>query len=223
MNEPWHVARPELRSEIERTLAATQPGLRVRVDSTGHLLAVGSYGIPDADPSHARFVIEVRFPEDYPDDLPIIREVGGRIPRTLARHVNDDGSACLMVPEEWLVQSADTSFAAFMNGPVKNYFVGQSLVELGQPWPHGERSHGYAGVLEAFSVILGVDDRAGMLRYLAYLQKPNIKGHWACPCGAGEILRRCHLEHTRSLQRKITPKLAMRMAARLAPPASSGL
>jgi hypothetical protein len=215
MTEPWHVARPELRSEIERSLAATQPGLRVGVNSTGHLAAVGSYSIPDADPSHARFFIEIHFPNNYPDDLPDVCEVGGRIPRTPARHVNDDGTACLMVPEEWLVTAEDTSFPAFMTGPVKNFFVGQSLVELGQPWPYGERSHGYAGVIEAFSEILGTVDLASMRTYLAYLQRPAIKGHWACPCGSGEVLRRCHLDHLRGLQRKVTPKLATRMMARL--------
>lgn len=217
MTEPWHVAKPELRSEIVRTLAATQPGLCVEVDSTGRLSAVGSYAIPGADSSHARFFIEIHFPNNYPDELPDVCEVGGRIPRTPARHVNDNGTACLMVPEEWLVTAEDTSFPAFMAGPVKNFFVGQSLVELGQPWPFGERSHGRPGVVEAFSAILGTADLAPMRTYLAYLQKPAIKGHWACPCGSGEVLRRCHLDHVRRLQQKVTPKLATRMMARLEP------
>ena len=215
MIKPWYAAKPELRSEIEGYLAETQPGMRVQVDETGLLFVVGSYGIPGVDPAHARYAIQILIPQDYPDDVPKVCEVGGRIPRSPERHVNDDGTACLMVPEEWLALSEDTSFSAFMAGPVRNFFIGQSLVELGQPWPHGERSHGKAGVLEAFSELFGVNEESAMHCYLTYLQKPTIKGHWPCPCGSGEPLRRCHLEQIRGLQIKISPKLATRMTVRL--------
>ena len=217
MREPWHVAKPELRTEVERYLAETHPGLIARIDSAGVFSVMGSYRIPDVDAVHARYAIEIVFPWDYPDDVPIVREVGGRIPRSPDRHVNDDGTACVMVPEEWLVRSHDRSFPAFMAGPVRDFFIGQSLVELGEPWPFGERSHGYSGVLEAFSELLGVQDQATMQRYLAYLEKPVIKGHWPCPCGSGEMLRRCHRDHVRDLQTKITPMVATRMIKRLGP------
>lgn len=215
MSSPWYAAKPELRSEIERHLADTQPGLRVRLDDTGRLLATGSYGIPGVDSSHARYAIQILFPQDYPEDVPTVREIGGRITPSPERHVNHDGTACLMVPEAWLALSEDTSFSAFMAGPVRNFFIGQSLVELGQPWPHGERSHGKAGVREAFSELFGVNEEPAMHRYLAYLQRTIIKGHWSCPCGSGEPLRRCHLEQLRRLQIKISPKLATRMSLRL--------
>ena len=52
------------------------------------------------------------------------------------------GEACPIVPEEWLVGPGRDSIAKFLNGPVRNFFIGQILVENGHPWPFGERQHG---------------------------------------------------------------------------------
>jgi hypothetical protein len=215
MQQPWHVARPGLKSEIEAELASNHPGLRL-VEDDSTMVARGTYAIPGVDPSNGRFFIEIRFPSDYPGGVPVAVETGGRIPRIVDRHINTDGTACLMVPEEWQVVAEDTSFKGFMDGPVKNFFIGQSLVELGQPWPHGERSHGSEGIVEAFSDLLGVQNRQEILAYLDYLQHRVVKGHWPCPCRSGQPIRRCHLDKVRALQTKITPDIARRMITRLA-------
>lgn len=104
-----------------------------------------------------------------------------------------------------------------MAGPVRNYFLGQALVEAGHPWPFGERKHGYAGLVQAYEELLGVEGRDAIFRYLRYLQGPDIKGHWTCPCGSGDPLQRCHLEELRTLQEKISPKNAAKMLERIKP------
>ena len=208
--------RPDLRAEVLETLHQEYPELRFEIE--GDVAKVrGVFPVADETGVLDRFAIEMVFPPDYPDSLPIIRETGKRIPWCLDRHVNAIGETCVLVPEEWFVLTPDQSFRAFMGGPVRNYFLGQALVEIGQPWPFGERSHGTAGVLEAYSELLGFDDTRQMRTALSYLSHDNIKGHWRCPCGNGSILRRCHVAEVRALQGRIAPRIARMMIKRLSP------
>jgi len=155
-----------------------------------------------------RYSVEIEIPPDYPRSWPIVREVGGRIPRTSDCHINPDGSACLFLPDEASIKlPKDLSFRNFLDGPVRNFFIGQSLVELNQPWPSGERPHGAAGILEFYRELLGTQDLAIVRKYLEYLGKKEIKGHWPCPCGSGRKLRKCHRAQVYALREKITPIL----------------
>lgn len=216
MAQPWHVANAALKDEIETTLAQSYPNLVLRVVD-GTAVIFGMFPVLDGNAVLDRFAVQVIFPDNYPDELPTVCEVGGRLPWLLDRHVNLNGTACLLVPDEWFICAEDQSFGAFMAGPVRNYFLGQALVEAGHPWPFGERKHGYAGLVQAYEELLGVEGRDAIFRYLGYLRRPDIKGHWGCPCGSGETLRRCHLEMLRTLQEKISPRNAATMLERIKP------
>jgi hypothetical protein len=213
MTKPWHEARPDLVSEIQEVLRTDYPDLYFLLEGQTAKIC-GSFPIADDAGAIDRFAIAVTFPDTFPDDLPAVRETGGRIPHIADRHVNTNGTACLLVPEEWFVISPDRSFRAFMAGPVRNYFLGQALVELGKPWPFGERQHGLPGLIDTYAELLGVTDTV-LVEYLFYLEKLTVKGHWQCPCGSGAVLRRCHLTKVRELQKRIPPHIAAKMLGRL--------
>jgi hypothetical protein len=51
-----------------------------------------------------RFLVEVELTR-LEADLPIVREIGGRIPRLRdLRHINADGSACVCLPEDYFLK-----------------------------------------------------------------------------------------------------------------------
>lgn len=211
----WHTFRPSLKAEVLGVLSSVYPDLHFRIDG-GQALAQGAFPVRDDEGDIDRFAVEVRFLDNFPERLPVVREIGRRIPHSRERHINpEDGTCCLLVPEEWFVLAGDKSFQSFMAGPVHNFFLGQSLVERGEPWPFGERPHGTAGAWEAFEDLLGVKGQDTVKRYLECLTKREIKGHWSCPCGSGAILRRCHVVEIRSLQMTITPEIAIQMIARV--------
>lgn len=158
----------------------------------------------------------MKFPEDFPYRAPTVRETAGRIPLTLDRHViPKTGDCCIQVPDEWFLIDDSKSIVNFLNGPVRNYFLGQSLVETGEPWPFGERSHGVKGIYESYADILGISDPGEIRRYIAYLSKSVVKRHWDCPCGSGKRLRNCHLAQLRSLQSKVSSRFAQSALSRL--------
>jgi hypothetical protein len=169
-----------------------------------------------------RFQIEIRLTNEFPDELPKVCEVGGRIPWTLDHHVfPNSGLACIQVPEEWLL-ARDRSFRAFLEVPVRNYYLGQALVALGEAWPFGERAHGLEGLYQSYGEMIGETDPERIVHYFTCLAANRLRGHWECPCGSGQRVRKCCDERLRNLRAVISPKLArsaldrMRQAASIA-------
>lgn len=198
-----------------KEIPAKYPDLRV-VAEQGAVFIRGNLPVMDGTEILDRLQIEIKLPSDFPESIPVLREVGGRIPWHGDRHVNQGtGEACPIVPEEWLVRPERDSIIAFLDGPVRNFFIGQILVEAGQPWPFGERSHGIDGLFEAYKEMMGISDRDAIVRYLECLSRDVLKGHWACPCGSGKHLRNCHLCQLTKLHAKIPAFVAQSALSRI--------
>lgn len=215
MKRPWHKTNPVLLEEIESTLDA-YADLRL-VEENQTILVRGTFPVlDDRGEVLDRYQVEVRFPGDYPVSLPHVYETAGRVPRTVDRHTyTPSGRCCVVVDEDWLVKVGEPSFRAFLDGPVRNYFIGQTLVEAVHPWPFGERSHAVKGLVETYGEWFDTEDKATVLRHLECIRHEQIKGHWLCPCGSGEKLRKCHLEKVRDVQKRVSPRLAERAFRRL--------
>jgi hypothetical protein len=202
----------ELEAAVFARLAERYPTLAASRDEQG-LLVSGWFPVADTDGEVDRFLVEIRFPGGI-GAIPRIYETGGRIPRIGDRHVFTDGSICAEVPEVTLARG-DYDLIAYLDAPVRNYFLGQAFVEEGLPWPFGELRHNKPGLLQAYGDLLGVSGEARIRAYLDCLTHDTIKGHWPCPCGSGKTLRRCHLDNLRALQPKVGSKVAKSAIAHL--------
>lgn len=87
-----------------------------------------------------------------------------------------------------------------LDGPVRGFLIGNSLVEEGGSWPDGDRSHGTAGILEFYSSHLGTSDPVSVAKLLNALILDKVRGHWQCPCGSGAIIRKCHKDAVQALR-----------------------
>jgi hypothetical protein len=199
--KPWHLRNPENYAheiaEVERKfpqLHATIRGAETRIAGTLPVLG----GETELD----RFAITMDLSIDYPDSLPVVREVGGRIPYLLDRHViPNSGVACVLLPDQrWELWPKGASLLAFIDGPIHNYFLGQALIEQGDPWPFGEWAHGLQGMLDYYKALIGTDDPRAICRFLEYLEAKKLKGHWDCPCLNGRRLRDCHFALVKDLR-----------------------
>jgi hypothetical protein len=134
--------------------------------------------------------------------MPSVWETGGRIPREMDRHVFVDGSLCLGAPLAlWIQLRGDHSIERVIDGPLRSFLIGNSLVEEGEPWPHGERAHGAAGLLEHLGELIGTSDPQAVGRFLIKLLDKKVRGHRLCPCGSGLIIRKCHKDGVGMLQK----------------------
>jgi len=207
--------------EVRAAIAFDQPKLRATADDQG-IVVRGTYLVLEngaiANPAGpiSEFDVEIFLSDRYPYRKPKVFEVGGRIARHPDRHINPEGDCCVTVWEHWLVNASDPSFAAFLNGPLNEFFLGQYWYERTGKWPFGERAHGAKGLEEAYAETLGIPNKTKLLiYYLRLLSLDWPKGHWLCPCGSGERLRYCHRGELMALHQRVPPRIAKRMLRRL--------
>lgn len=159
----------------------------------GQAVVFGTYALIHDGVEFDRYSLELWLHDNYPFAPPMVFEVGGRIPRTLDRHTYSNGSLCLGVPEDiWPKPGTAINLEEFLNGPVRNYLMANTLVEQEQPWPFGERAHGIPGIVEYYCESFGICDPPKILTLLMYALKPVARGHWDCFCGSGKRMRNCH-------------------------------
>lgn len=217
---PWHRREPEAYRQLVRAVEDQFPDLYFE-ERDDQLFLVGEFQVSDGDVVLDRYEIEVELPRAGPmAGIPIVREVGGRIPHTADRH-NPEGVACLGVPDEfWYRHPEGIGLIAFLRGPVRGYFTGQSIVERGGAWPYGERAHGIAGIIEFYAPLVGSHHPARVHAFLEMAAAKKVRAHWRCPCGSGRPVHRCHrraLTHLRQrLPRRVLNTTAAIIKARLA-------
>jgi hypothetical protein len=168
----------------------------------------GTFPIIEDGEELDRYSVDITLPREYPDDLPIVREIGGRIAHHADNHMSH-GKACLFVPDErWRICPPGTTFLEFLNNPVRNYFLGYSVYSRTGIWPLGQRAHGVDGIYEYYAELLGASDTAIITEYLDCLRRKELKGHWPCPCKSGKRIRDCHQLELFELRKKIPPAVA---------------
>src|SRR5437660_9131868 len=117
------------------------------------------------------FQIRFGIPGEFPEKIPVAWETYGRVPASADWHTYDNGALCVIVPEEWLVREESSSILAFLDGPLRNYFLGHMLAESGQQRPMGERPHGLPGLYETYGEMVGSTEPAATRKFLEYLSK----------------------------------------------------
>jgi hypothetical protein len=204
--------------ELQRKIAGRFPDLTVSCSGRRSYVR-GSFPILYEGKTLDRYQIEIEW-TDSNVQAPMLRETRGRIPWLTERHMSIGGMACLFVPEEWLLKpKEERTLLDYLEGPVRDYFLWQSLFEQGKsPWK--DRDHKSKGLLEAYGEITGFPDEPAIRLCLEYLTRDQrIKGHWICPCGSGKRIRDCrHSEHLRSLRQKVPRHIAKLALKRLQHP-----
>lgn len=189
---PWYLRNPELLQSIEDEIDCSFPGLRLVIHD-GKVIVRGRLDVFYEGAIYDSYNICIHLSDDHPISLPLVFEEGGRIPRIPARHVNDDGTACLFVFFERKKFWTDAnSIKELIGGPINAYFYAQTYYEREGCYPYGERGHGLIGILEAIAEHMGFDSIRGITKTIEILEHDEIKGHWLCPCGNGSVIRSCH-------------------------------
>jgi len=199
-------------------LLREQPGLRLAPSRNGVLKILGTLSFSAEKPGLERindsFEVEILVPKDFPRDLPIVTEIGGRIPAKF--HTNDDGGLCLGSPtRQSLAARAVPTLPNFVERCVIPYLYGFVYHSRYEKMPFGELAHGRKGLRDDFRSLFGVStDSAAteMVRLAGMKKRPANK--LSCPCGSGLRLGRCHnrrVNRLRSLLGRTWFRLQYRM------------
>lgn len=152
------------------------------------------------------FEIELIVPHSFPDALPRVKEIGGRIVADY-EHRNPGGTLCLAVPvEQRRVFFEQPTLLGFVNRLVIPYLYGYCFWKKHGRHPFDEAAHGYEGILRHYVDTLGLNDDLAALGVICFLFEHGYRGHHECPCGSGLRVRACHGPALRALYEHHTPQ-----------------
>ena len=192
---PWYEEKPDLAADIRADLQRHCPTLRL--ETNGGLAEIrGTFPILDTDGAVLdRWPVSIELPSDDPYALPVVREIGSRIPATLDNHVIDtDGTVCVLLPEErYRSFPRGAPFRTYLDGPLRSFFTNQSHRARGGSWVHGEWAHGAVAAVQFYKELLQSEDDVVGWRGLIAMGLGLGERH-PCPCGRRRPVAECHAD-----------------------------
>lgn len=214
--KPLTIAQDEF-ERIRADLGDRYPTLHIFTNQDGVTEVAGRFPVFDSDGKRLEaFNLSIILPSTYPVELPIVYEVGGRIPRIADRHIFSNGSMCVFIPDDrWRCFPAGSSFMDYLDGPLRNYFLSQLYYEETGKWLFGEYSHDELGIIEYYQELFETQDVVTVVDFLFELCENKLREQNMCPCGSGKKIKRCCRPKFRDLHKKIEPKMALSALRRL--------
>lgn len=184
-------------------LSAQYPGLTLTKNDDGTCIVYGELKFNatyEGKTISDKFQIELAIPKEYPNNLPIVKETSGRIPKEFHTY-KDGGSLCLGAPLDVRMKfKKKPSLLGFVEELVIHYLYSFCYWEQHGKMPFGEFSHGGKGIIEFYIELFNVTSDIITLELLKILAENNYRGHHYCPCNSGNTVRHCHGELLRKIR-----------------------
>lgn len=174
------------------------PSLRVKHIEGGKFIIEGIFGInaqiQDADLIEDSYQLRITFTKDFPNDLPKVFEIGGRIPDDDNHHINpNEKSLCLgSTLKLKLILSQQPTLVYFGSNILTPFLYSISYKLKHGTFPYGELQHGEAGLIQDYEQIFGVKGKQSVMLVLKALGlRKRLANRLPCACGCGKALRNC--------------------------------
>jgi hypothetical protein len=202
----WYLKNKTLFKLFKENIDANYPTLNILIqDELVHLM--GTLRIKDdKNIILGSFLIDVNIPNNFPREIPEVREIGNKIPHIRDRHFDEiSGIACLCFRDAvFLYWDENSTIVDFIKNLIEPFFLWQIEYEAtGGKNIDKALPHGIEGSLQFYKEILGTDDRTVIYKFVEYLAKDKVKGHWACYCSSGKKMRDCHIDTIKKYKLKI--------------------
>lgn len=183
---------------LARDLLRSYPGLFIKPTARTGVVIEGSLSFSCTSGQHPSpvsdvFAVRIFAPDDMPDSLPTVEEIGGRIPKHQDYHMEADGTICLETPFRIrMALRADPSLLGFVEDFLVPYLFGASVKLSGGDFPQGGWAHGPSGLLEDGRALFGLQVDAQVLRAFELVGMCKREANKRpCPCGCGKRLGNC--------------------------------
>lgn len=145
-----------------------------------------------------KFTVKILVPDLFPSVLPIVWEVGSRIPKKADWHINikTDCSICLGGGLSLrLVAREFPGLADYLEHTLVPYLYAVCLRERhGGPFIFSELSHGGEGLIEEVRDLLDLPSDGAAIAVIRLLSmKKRVANKMVCPCGCQDRFGSCQL------------------------------
>lgn len=191
-----------LRSDLEKAIVS-YPKLKIK-EENGSLELVGEIDLIHSERNLLieTFSVNIFYPKEFPYCFPKVIETGDQIPRSNDRHVNKDTTLCLVIePEERLLCLHGITTVLFIEKVLLPRLGEEYTVNKGGKYVR-EYSHGIKGLWEFYFFKFKSNDPKVILQLLESITTQNIpKRSKACPCGSGNVFKKCHINSVIEINR----------------------
>lgn len=164
-----------------------------------------------------KFDLKINVPEKFPEEIPTVEEIGGKIPRDGQHHVNPDGTLCLGSPLRLIEKiSIHSTLSGFTDECLIPFLYAVShKLQFGGKFFFGELAHGNEGIIDDYLEIFGVKTHQQIMDVFDRLSlKKRVANKKDCPCQCGQRLGKCSLRMTINRYRKLKPRSWYRQYAK---------
>ena len=184
--------------DVRDVLYVDQPYLDIAIKGEA-VVVEGTYLLLAKLPAYrdrgplAEHRIRIEIPADYPTTEPKVTMLDHSIPRRDSFHCSAGGVCCITVFETWVVTQKDPSIGAFLEGPLRNFFLSQLLRQNGKDWPFDEWDHGVDGWIDAVAELMGCRPRKTEVRNVLERRREDdpLDMGAGCPCGSRISANEC--------------------------------
>jgi hypothetical protein len=129
--------------------------------------------------------IEIKVPNTFPKDIPIVKERNKKIPKYGSYHVNYDASICLGSPITLIKKiNENPTLSGFVESCLIPYLYAVSnKLKNGGKFIFGELEHGEDGLINDYSKFLNLNTREEIIHAIKLASsKKRIANKMSCPC-----------------------------------------
>jgi hypothetical protein len=189
----WYEKLREFFYSEQKAIQEKYPALHFNIKDdemhlTGELFFRAIYDDKLIDDSYS---VDILFPDDYPDDVPVVRELGNKIGEDYHHYL--DGTLCLGIPTEVCrIFFEAPNILNFIERLLIPFFYRYSYIQEFHEAPFADCSHGWSSVVEWHRDYFQIDDNLKIYKLLLIVIENKYRGHLLCPCGSKKRLRNCH-------------------------------
>ncbi|MGJ4788200.1 hypothetical protein [Leptospira koniambonensis] len=155
------------------------------------------------------YELEINISGKLPFTLPIVKEIGGRIPNNPDLHINENQSICLGSSVQLLsILFQNPTLDEFARKCITPYLYAVSYKALyGGEFIFGELSHGPAGLVEDYKKHFNVKTKQQVIEVLLLISlRLRVANKKKCPCGCAIRLGKCNYNKLIKNFRSMAPR-----------------
>jgi hypothetical protein len=154
--------------------------------------------IDDNGKSWGTYLVDIRFPEDYPKNPPDLIETGSKIIRHEDWHVNKDGTCCLAPRAKiFLKLKNEITLLGWLENFAEPFLANHVFRERDGAYAAGEYPHFSKGIIKSYREIFGLNSDTETVQLLRYVTGDRtISRNDPCFCGSGKKYKHCYLKNT---------------------------
>jgi len=140
---------------------------------------------------HKTYILDILIPIGT-DELPTAIDTDRQV-RQDYHHYYQDGRLCLATDSQIRIRFVDGfDLAAWVSEFVEVYYFSYEYYERFGIFPFGERNHGWHGIIQTYQDLLMTKNCVDTYKLMNFIKNHVYRGHHYCPCGSGNLLRKCH-------------------------------